>query len=295
MNVSPVLLNTDAPTSFYFLRSCPLVFSLGILTCLLGIALGDVEFNRTPTDEQLAFFESKIRPVLIEHCYECHSTTASEVGGGLLLDSQRGIVQGGDTSPSVVPRDAEASLIMTAIKYNKADLQMPPSGKLADHQIQDIKSWIEMGAPDPRTEDTVAVMKAKKAIDWDKARDFWSLRPIARPAVPEVDDSGWEMTNIDRFLLAGMKQNSLEPSTDASREVWIRRATYDLTGLPPTIEDIDTFVGDRDASAYAKVVDRLLPSHEYGERWGRHWLDVAPVRVAAAASSSARSRWMPPP
>ncbi len=243
-----------------------------------------VEFNRTPTAEQLAFFEAKIRPVLIEHCYECHSTAASELGGGLLLDSHRGIVKGGDTSPSVVPRDAETSLIMTAIKYNKADLQMPPSGKLADHVIQDIKSWIEMGAPDPRTEDTVAAMKAKKAIDWEKARDFWSLRPVVRPAVPEVDDSGWALTHIDRFILSGMKQNSLEPITDANREVWIRRATYDLTGLPPTIEHIDAFVGDRDASAYAKVIDRLLASHEYGERWGRHWLDV--VRYSDTAGDN---------
>ncbi len=243
-----------------------------------------VRFNRTPTDEQLAFFEAKIRPVLIEHCYECHSTAASELGGGLLLDSQRGIIKGGDSSPSVVPNDPEASLLMTAIKYSKADLQMPPSGKLADHVIQDIMSWIEMGAPDPRTEDTVAAMKAKKSIDWDKARDFWSLRPVTKPAVPEVDSSGWAVTHIDRFILAGMKQNNLEPSTDANREVWIRRATYDLTGLPPTIEDIDTFVGDRDASAYAKVVDRLLASQEYGERWGRHWLDV--VRYSDTAGDN---------
>ena len=243
-----------------------------------------VEFNRTPTDEQIAFFEAKIRPVLIEHCYECHSIAASDLGGGLLLDSHRGIVKGGDTSPSVVPRDAESSLIMTAVKYSKADLQMPPSGKLADHVIQDIKSWIEMGAPDPRIEDTVATMKAKKTIDWDKARDFWSLRPLVSPAVPEVNDSGWAMTNIDRFILAGMKQKSLEPSTDASREVWIRRATYDLTGLPPTPADIDAFVDDRDASAYAKVVDRLLASQEYGERWGRHWLDV--VRYSDTAGDN---------
>ncbi len=243
-----------------------------------------VDFNRSPTEEQVAFFEAKIRPVFVQHCYECHSSTASELGGGLLLDSQKGIVKGGDTSPSVVPHDPEASLLMVALRYSKADLQMPPSGKLAGHEIQDIMRWIEMGAPDPRTEDTVSLMKAKKTIDWDKAKDFWSLLPLTVPRPPEVDDSDWPLTSIDRFLLAGMKRNGLEPSSDSSRVAWIRRATYDLIGLPPTPEQIDAFVNDQHSSAFAIVVERLLATQEYGERWGRHWLDV--VRYSDTAGDN---------
>ena len=264
-----------------------MIFAWVLFVLVASFTCGDefqVEFNRSPTEEQLAFFEGKIRPVLVQHCYECHSADASELGGGLLLDSHRGIVKGGDTSPSVVPRDPEASLLMTAVKYSQADLQMPPAGKLADHEIQDIKTWIEMGAPDPRSVDTVAALKDRKAIDWDKARDFWSLRPLTKPAVPELADSDWAMTSIDRFLFAGMKQHGLEPSADAGREVWLRRATYDLIGLPPTPEQIDSFVHDHSPQAYLNVVDLLLASQEYGERWGRHWLDV--VRYSDTAGDN---------
>ena len=264
-----------------------MIFAWALFVLVASFTCGDpfqVEFNRSPTEEQLAFFEGKIRPVLVQHCYECHSADATEIGGGLLLDSHRGIVKGGDTSPSVVPRDPDASLLMTALKYSKADLQMPPSGKLADHEIQDIKTWIEMGAPDPRTKDTVAALKAKKTIDWDKARDFWSLRPLTIPAIPELADSDWAMTSIDRFLFAGMNQQGLEPSADAGREVWLRRATYDLIGLPPTPEQIDSFVHDHSPEAYLNVVDLLLASQEYGERWGRHWLDV--VRYSDTAGDN---------
>ncbi len=243
-----------------------------------------VEFNRSPSEEQLTFFEAKIRPILVDHCYECHSANASDLGGGLLLDSQQGIVKGGDTSPSIVPMDPDSSLLMTAIKYNKPDLQMPPSGKLAEYQIQNIRAWIEMGAPDPRIENTVATMKAKKAIDWDKAREFWSLRPLVRPNVPLISDDRWAWNEIDRFVLDGMRQNGLTPSEDAGREAWIRRATYDLTGLPPTPEQIDAFVSDASDNAHATVVERLLASNEYGERWGRHWLDV--VRYSDTAGDN---------
>ena len=242
------------------------------------------EFNRMPTDQQLDFFESKIRPILVDHCYECHSAGASELGGGLLLDSQHGITKGGDTSPPVIPMDPDSSLLMTAIQYSKSDLQMPPAGKLADQEIQNIRTWIEMGAPDPRSENTVATLKAKKAIDWDKARDFWSLRPLSSPTVPTSADADWALSDIDRFVFEGMKQNGLAPSADTSRASWIRRATYDLAGLPPTPEQIDAFLADASVDAYATVVDRLLASNEYGERWGRHWLDV--VRYSDTAGDN---------
>jgi hypothetical protein len=258
--------------------------SPAMATSLRGLPDPLPEFNRTPTNQQLDFFESKIRTILVEHCYECHSASASELGGGLLLDSQQGIAKGGDTSPSITPMDSESSLLMTAIQYSNSDLQMPPAGKLADHEIQNIKTWIEMGAPDPRIENTVAALKAKKAIDWDKAREFWSLRPLSSPKTPSTGDTDWALNDIDRFIFEGMKQNGLAPGADASRELWIRRATFDLVGLPPTPEQIDAFLADASVDAFAMVVDRLLASNEYGERWGRHWLDV--VRYSDTAGDN---------
>lgn len=241
-------------------------------------------FNRNPTPEQLAFFESKIRPVLVEHCYNCHSSQAKELGGGLLLDSHRAIVQGGDTQPPIVAGDPEGSLLVTAIRHNNKDLQMPPESKLADHQIQDIEQWIRMGAPDPRLEDNLSIVKAKKQIDWTKARDFWSLRPLAHATVPSVTLSQWPDSDLDRLVLSHMEAQGLVPAEDSDRTTWIRRATYDLIGLPPTSEDIDRFVDDSSSQAHAKVIDRLLAMKEYGERWGRHWLDI--VRYSDSAGDN---------
>ena len=242
-------------------------------------------FNRTPSDEQLAFFESKIRPLFVQHCYECHSAQASDPAGGLLLDSHAGIVRGGETGPTVVPGVVSASLLMKAVKYEDKNFQMPPAGKLTDDQLRDLEEWIKMGAPDPRAEDTVLATKAKKTIDWDKAREFWSLKPLERSSPPEPTNEAWPITNIDRFVLHAMKGRGLVPSTDASREAWIRRATYDLTGLPPTPEQIDHFLAEPTESAYATVVNRLLSTRAYGERWGRHWLDV--VRYSDTAGDNA--------
>jgi hypothetical protein len=243
-----------------------------------------VPFNRTPTADQLAFFEAKIRPVLVEHCYECHSAGASEVAGGLLLDSFQGILSGGDTEPPVLPRNPQESLLIKALRYDDTGLQMPPEKKLDEHQIQDFVAWIEMGAPDPRTEDTVAVRKARQQLDWEKARDYWSLRPLTAPALPEVEKHEWVFSDLDRFVLSGLERHELQPSEDASREVWLRRATYALTGLPPEPKHIDDFVKDSTSDAFAKVVDRLLATPEYGERWGRHWLDV--VRYSDTAGDN---------
>jgi hypothetical protein len=241
------------------------------------------QFNRTPTSEQLAFFESKIRPLFIEHCYECHSAGSPEVAGGLLLDSASGIEKGGDNGPCMVPPHSDASLLMTAVNYHQLELQMPPAGKLDEHNIRDLEAWIRMGAPDPRTEDTLAALKAKKQLGWEKAKEFWSLQPVKQVSAPKCD-SNWPLTDTDRFVWEQLQQHHLEPSQDASKEAWIRRATYDLTGLPPSPAQIDQFVNDTSHEAYAKVVDRLLASQEYGERWGRHWLDV--VRYADTAGDN---------
>ncbi len=243
-----------------------------------------VGFVSKPTDEQVTFFENRIRPLLVKHCYECHSQEAKELGGNLLLDSRSGIVKGGDTEPPIVPGDPESSLLIKAVRRSDPDLQMPPDSKLSDAEIADLEQWIKMRAPDPRSEDTVAATKSKSAIDWDKARNFWSLRPLSAPAVPQVRDTAWPSNDIDRFILAKLEAAGLKPSADADKAVLLRRTTYDLIGLPPSPEELAAFEADESADAFAKVVDRLLDSPQYGEHWGRHWLDV--VRYADTAGDN---------
>lgn len=242
------------------------------------------EFAFSPTDEQIHFFESRIRPLLIEHCYDCHSQQAGEIGGGLLLDSRAGIIKGGDTDALMIPGDPDNSLLMKVVKYKDPDLQMPPDGKLTDDQIADLATWIRMKAPDPRTEDTVAAMKAKSEIDWAQARDFWSLRPLSKSEPPSTRDHSWPLNPIDQFIAAKFESANLSPAPDADKRTWLRRATFDLIGLPPTTEEIEIFLADQTPEAYSKVIDRLLSSTQYGERWGRHWLDV--VRYSDTAGDN---------
>ncbi len=242
------------------------------------------QFASTPTEEQLHFFESRIRPLLIDNCYACHSKDAEELGGNLLLDSRAGIVKGGATESLMVPGDPDNSLLMRAVGYKDADLKMPPDAKLADDQIADLAEWIRMKAPDPRSEDTVAVVKAKTEIDWTKARDFWSLRPLSKAEPPAVKNTAWPTNAIDQFVAAKLDTAGLSPAPDADKRTLIRRATFDLIGLPPSPEEIDLFIADENPDAFSKVIDRLLQSPQYGERWGRHWLDV--VRYSDTAGDN---------
>ena len=237
-----------------------------------------------PTDEQLAFFENRIRPLLIEHCYSCHSAEAKELGGGLLLDSRQAIVLGGDTEPPIVPGEPHASLLWRAVSGKDPNLTMPPDQDLEEDQIADLAKWIEMGAPDPRTADTVRVRQSRNAIDWNKAREFWSFQPISNTMPPAVSNSSWPRNDIDRFVLAKIEAQKLAPARDADRRTLIRRATFDLIGLPPTPQEIRDFESDTRDGAFARVIDRLLQSKHYGERWGRYWLDV--VRYADTAGDN---------
>ena len=224
----------------------------------------------------LDFFEKKIRPVLIEQCYECHSAQAKADGklkGGLLLDSRQAAQTGGDSGPSVVPRKLDESLLIEAIRYGKDSYQMPPSGKLPDKVIADFEKWISMGAADPRDAPTEAT--TRKEIDWEQARQHWSLQPPEQHAAPDVKDSEWVQKPIDFFVMAKLENASLTHAERAKRHTLVRRACFDLTGLPPTIEQLDQFLNDDSPNAFAKSVDRLLDSSSYGERWARHWLDVA--------------------
>ena len=240
-------------------------------------------FNDKPTDEELAFFENKIRPVLVNRCYECHSVDAKELGANLLLDSRPGILQGGDTEPPIVPGDPAASLLMVAIGHKNPDLKMPPDAKLPAHEIADLERWIQMRAPDPRKANTVAA-KARSSVDWEKGRDFWSLKPVAPPAVPQVNDQLWPRNDIDRFVLAKLERQGLHPVADAEKGALLRRVTFDLIGLPPSPDEIAAFAADQSPTAFATVVERLLQSPQYGERWGRHWLDV--VRYSDTAGDN---------
>lgn len=237
------------------------------------------------TADQTAFFESKVRPVLIEHCYECHSSTAKKIKGGLVLDSRSGVIKGGDNGPVIAPGQPESSLLIQSVRHADPDLAMPPKKKIPDLAIADLEAWVRMGAPDPRTENTVAAAEAKSAIDWNKGREWWSFKPLGNPPVPTVKQTRWPVNDLDRFILARLEKENLKPATDAEKRVLIRRATFDLIGLPPSPEEIDAFLADKSSQAFAKVVDRLLDSPHYGERWGRHWLDVARYADTAGDNS----------
>ncbi|QOV90380.1 PSD1 and planctomycete cytochrome C domain-containing protein [Humisphaera borealis] len=230
-----------------------------------------------PTPEQTAFFEQKIRPVLVESCYQCHSAAAvtnKKLKGGLYVDSREGLLKGGDTGPAIVPGQSAKSLLIKAMKWDDDNLQMPPKTRLPDSVISDFARWIDMGAPDPRTGGPIA----KREIDIVAGREHWSYRPLQKVPIPQVKNTAWATTDIDRFILAGLESAGIAPSAPVSREKLARRAYFDLTGLPPTPEQMREFLADESPTAFGKLLDRLLASEQYGERWGRHWLDV--VRYA---------------
>ena len=222
----------------------------------------------------LQFFESKIRPVLTEQCYKCHSHQADRVKGKLMLDSRDGMLLGGATGPAVVPGKPDDSLIIQAIRWTDEDLKMPPEDhgkKLSDQQIADLEEWVRRGAPDPR----VPVMTASGKTYGGAGKSHWAFQPVKKPDVPAVKDASWVRNPVDNFVLAKLESVGLHPNPIADKRTLIRRVTFDLTGLPPTEPEIQRFVADDSPGAYAKVVDRLLASPAYGERWARYWLDVA--------------------
>ena len=234
---------------------------------------GTIAEKAAVTPEQTRFFEAKIRPVLVSQCGKCHSRAAEKLRGGLRLDSREGLRRGGDSGPAIVPGKPEQSRLIRAIHYSDEELQMPPKGKLSEAVLADFETWVKMGAPDPRSETSGDA--ASTPIAPGKGRDFWSFRPPKKAMPPRVKRADWPRGDIDRYLLAKLEERGLSPVADADRSRLLRRATFDLTGLPPTPEDTDAFLQDRSSDAFAKVVDRLLASPRFGERWGRHWLDLA--------------------
>jgi len=229
-----------------------------------------------PTPEQLAFFEKRIRPLLINRCFKCHSGDAEKVQAGLLLDDLPLLLKGGESGPAIVPGHPEKSLLISSVKYE--ELEMPPKSKLRDEEIAALEQWVKMGAPwpDQKIKAVDEATDAEKPMDWAKLKqDHWAFRDVTAVDPPKVRDTRWAKNPIDQFLLAKLESAGLQPSPPADRRTLVRRAYFDLLGLPPTPEQVDTFVNDKRPDAFAKLIDQLLDSPHYGERWGRHWLDVA--------------------
>src|SRR5579872_1180348 len=270
MKRSPLIHPTRIPRS-------PLACSFAtVIVLLCAVTCTSTRADDSNVDHQgTEFFEKRIRPVLVEHCYECHSGTA-KIKGGLRLDSRDGWSKGGDSGSPIVPGNPDESLLFDAVR-SEGDRKMPPKGRLPQTIIDDFERWIKMGAPDPRqTADTKVPRIAKQ--DLAAARRHWAYRaPIDTPP-PPVRDQSWPQTDIDRFILSRLEKADLSPAPTADRETLVRRLYFDLTGLPPTPEQIDEFLADQTTEAWEKRVDRLLDSPQFGERWGRHWLDV--VRFA---------------
>ncbi len=219
------------------------------------------------------FFEKKIRPVLADNCYACHAAQLKSPKGGLILDTKSGLRKGGISGAAIVPGKPGESLLFRAIRFNDLQLKMPPSGKLPESVIADFAQWIAAGAVDPRTE-SAPVAKAG-GIDFEQRKSWWSFLPLREMAAPTVRQTAWSHTKTDRFILARLEANKLTPAPEADPRTLILRAYLDLTGLKPTSEEIESFAKDNDPKRYEKLLDRLLVSPRYGERWGRYWLDVA--------------------
>ncbi len=257
-----------AAVACYLLIFTPLVFSA---------ALSRAEEKSTDkpfSSADLEFFEAKIRPLLATHCHECHGPRKQE--SNLRLDSRQSLLAGGDNGPAARPGDPAHSLLVKAIQY-EGDLQMPPKGKLDEGPIAALTSWVQRGLPWP------AEVASAKTSGGDGSRfmirpedrQFWSLRPVVAPPLPAVNESTWPQTAVDHFILARLEDAGMKPSPPAEKRTLLRRITFDLTGLPPPPEAADSFLADQSPDAYERVVDRLLASPRYGERWARHWLDVA--------------------
>lgn len=229
-----------------------------------------------PASEHIEFFEKEVRPLLAKHCYQCHSVNAKRVEAKLLLDSRAAQLRGGDSGAAIVPGDAASSLLIEAVRYES--YEMPPSGKLPERDIGTLVRWVNMGAPWPAEAPPTAAADHKEFDLEQRKSEFWVWQPIANAKPPAVRDISWPHSDLDHFVLAPLEKAGLAPSRDADPAALLRRLYFDLTGLPPTPEEVEAFLADQDSDAVAKVVDRLLASQHFGERWGRHWLDL--VRYA---------------
>lgn len=240
---------------------------------LSGFAFGQEKPGDRAAAEGAAFFEKKIRPVLVAECYECHSTeNGKKVRGGLVLDTREGARKGGDSGPAIMPGKPAQSLLIKALGHGDPKLAMPPKKKLDGTILRDFEQWIRLGAPDPRDATNAA---SKYVVDIEKGRKHWAFQPPKQAAVPKVSNAAWPRTDVDRFVLAALETKGLMPVADADRRTLLRRVNFDLIGLPPSPAEVEAFAADTSQEAFEKAVDRLLESPRFGEKWARHWLDVA--------------------
>src|SRR5215831_704675 len=249
------------------MHKLPTTFVIAALTCA---RISDAQ----PSPDGNEFFEKKIRPLLASKCYACHGEKIAS--SGLRLDFKAGLERGGSRGTAIIPGDPEGSLLIKAISYLDPQLKMPPGGRLSAAERTDLTEWVRMGAPDPRAEEPKP--PAGGEIDFIRARKFWAFQPIRHSTPSAVKNRFWARSPIDAFLLAQLEANGLNPAPPADKATLLRRVTFDLTGLPPTPQEIAAFLADTTPRAYETVVDRLLASSHYGERWARHWLDL--VRFA---------------
>ncbi len=260
-------------------KSKILFFTTGAALVVLGATRSGLFAAEEPKlvpiePAQAEFFETKIRPVLANNCYSCHSDKKQK--GGLRVDGKALLLKGGDSGPALVEKDPAKSLLIKAVKH-MGDLQMPPGKKLKDEEIADLEAWVKMGSPWPNDAPKAATTTTPDGgyVISEAQRKFWSFQPVRNYAPPKVKNGGWISNPVDAFILAKLEARGLAPAKIADKATLIRRATFDLHGLPPTPDEVQSFVGDATPNAYEKVIDRLLASPRYGERWGRHWLDVA--------------------
>jgi hypothetical protein len=250
-------------------RRCLAPLAFVLLTAAMAAA------RPSSSDEAAAvdFFEKKVRPILVDNCYNCHSADTNSQGG-LRVDDRNGLINGGKRGPAVVPGRPDKSLLLRAVRQVDPKFSMPPKKRLTDQQVADLTKWIEDGAAWPRVRVPSTLGKPNAKYD-ELRKKHWAWQPLHGMKLPTVADSSWPRSDVDRYVLAKLEQMGLNPVPDADRKTLLRRVTFDLTGLPPSIPEIDAFLRDHSASAFEKVVDRLLASPAYGEHWGRHWLDVA--------------------
>ncbi len=239
-------------------------------------------------EQALVFFEKKVRPLLVQNCFSCHSAETNSQAG-LRVDDLQGLLVGGNSGPAIVPGKPEESLVIKAVRHTDDELKMPPKNKITDQEIADLTAWIQAGAP--WTKVVVPADLGKYTAEYDELRkEHWSWQPLKNTKPPAVRNAAWPRDDIDRYLLAELERKGLQPVADAERVTLLRRVTFDLTGLPPTLAEVEAFLADDSPQAFEKVVDRLLATQAFGERWGRHWLDVARY---GESTGSARNLPMP--
>src|SRR5260370_325661 len=235
-------------------------------SCILLVFFASaLQAQEKPAPSAFEFFESRIRPVLAEHCFSCHGPKKQKAG--LRLDTAAHFFKGTETSQIVVKGKADKSLLIRAIRQT-GDIKMPPNGKLSERAIADLTAWVNIGAPWPKD--------GSQIVQPESWKSHWAFQPVRKPEMPALKDGAWPASPIDRFIRSGLEKKGLQPNPAANRRTLIRRASFDLIGVPPSAEDISAFEADASPNAFAKVVDRLLASPHYAERWCRHWLDIAP-------------------